>query len=131
VAGSGRNPANALIAAALAAGEKVADVAVRLGVSESTIYRRLRDAEFAEEVNRLRAEMVSRGLGILSETNADAALTLRDLLKSGSEKIKLTAAKAILELTLKVKDVTEFAERLEAIEEFNAMLAAERAGKKT
>jgi len=62
--------------------------------------------------------MIDRGLGKLAEAVADAAQTLRNLQAEGeSDTVKLSAAKAILEQAVKMRDASELEERMRALEE--------------
>jgi transposase len=63
VAGGSRKRADAALLAALAGGATVRAAARKGAVSESTVYRRLRDREFRARVTEARAAMVERALG--------------------------------------------------------------------
>lgn len=110
------DPADDLLAVALAAGREVAQAATDANVSERTAYRRLADADFRKRVNELRAAMVDRASGRLADSMADAATELRALLGSADERIRLAAAKGILETTIKVREATEVEARLLILE---------------
>jgi hypothetical protein len=125
VAGSGRSRADEALLAALASGATVERAAQRAQVSERTAYRRLANRDFLARVDRARGEMVARAVGHLAAGAASAAVALRKLLKSGSDGVKLQAAKALLELGSRLRESTELERRLADLE---ARLATE--GKK-
>ncbi len=116
MASSGRKNADDLLAVTLAAGKTVGESAQAAGVSPRTVDRRLQDPEFRKRLSRLRGEMVSRALGKLTDTTAAAADALKCLLSADSETVRLGAAKAILELGLKIRESVELEDRLRALE---------------
>lgn len=103
--------------AALAAGSTVLEAAAAGGMSERTVYRRLEDPAFRRLVDDARAEIVSRAVAKLSAASADAADTLRDLLRSDMDFARLAAARAILEIGSKLREHEDLAERVRALEE--------------
>jgi hypothetical protein len=127
VAGRGRSRADDLLVATLAGGATVEAAAALCEVSERTIYRRLKDPAFKARVAQARADLVERSLGHLSLGAVDAAVTLRNLLEAEDNRVKLGAARAILELGLKVRDSVEIEARLRTLEEQQA-LQERRAG---
>lgn len=102
------------LALELAKGETVRDAAVSAGVSERTASRRLTDIKFRRFVLKLRAEILERALSEMFHACTDAARTLRDLLANEDPKVKMGAAKAILETALKGRSL-EIAEDLEEL----------------
>jgi hypothetical protein len=108
---------NEALAVHLAAGQTVERAAELVGLSEATVYRRLRDPAFRRRVSELRAEMTDRALGTLSAAASAAVGTLCLLFKAKSESARLGAARAVLELGAKLKESTEFESRLRALEE--------------
>jgi hypothetical protein len=116
VAGGARDSADDVLVAALAAG-KTRRAAARIAeVSEATVYRRLQEEDFIRLVADARAEMVGRALGQLSGGAAEASITLRQLLRKGDDKIRLGAARALLEFVLKVQDQADLERRLSDLE---------------
>ncbi|HJZ90607.1 MAG TPA: hypothetical protein VKE40_07010 [Gemmataceae bacterium] len=67
-------------------------------------------------IRRYRNEITSTALGRLNAGLLAAADTLVDLLKAESEQTRLGAARTILESVLRLREVTEFEERLRALE---------------
>ncbi len=66
---------------ALACGYSLENAAREAGVSESTAYRRMADAEFTRQLQAMRADMVQRTAGALTAAATEAVRTLLDLLK--------------------------------------------------
>ena len=102
---------------ALARGLSVRDSASEAGLSEATAFRRLRDATFVAELNRLRGELWSATLGKLTAASGKAVDRLVTLVDDAdSDSVRLSACKSILELGTKLRDSIEFAQRLEFLE---------------
>jgi hypothetical protein len=116
VAGGGRKNRDGLLAAGLAAGLTVATAAGKAGMSERSAYRRLAGDSFRRQVTEARAAMVERALGQTADGMAAAARTLRRLLQSDSDSVRLGAARALLELGVKLRDTVEMEQRLAALE---------------
>ncbi len=118
-----------ILAVALAAGRTVREASGRAAVSERTVYRRLKDSEFQKRVAELRSDMVGQAVGMLVEAGSAAVQTLKELLSSQSDSVRLGAARSILELGVKLRESTELAARvaeLEAIAEDNHESQASR-----
>jgi AcrR family transcriptional regulator len=116
VAGGDRHRANGALVTALAAGLTVADAAARAGVSEATVYRRLRLPEFQREVQDARQAMLDRALGALADLTTDAARTLGALLESPVEMARLGAARAIIEHATKGIELTDLSRQVAELE---------------
>lgn len=101
----------------LAAGTTLAEAARRGKVGTTTLKRWNRDPAFTRRVAELRGEMTSRALGRLADGMASAADTLGFLArKAKQEAVRLAAARAVLELGAKLREVVEFEERITALE---------------
>ena len=116
MAGGDRRNADPVLIAALAGGATNLDAAQQAGVSEKTVYRRLADAEFRQQVADARAELIARAVGALADASATAATTLRTLLEAESESVRLGAARSILELATRLRASEEFERRLATLE---------------
>ncbi len=118
-----------ILAVALAAGRTVREASDRAAVSERTVYRRLKESAFQKRVVELRSDMVGRSVGLLVEAGSAAVQTLKELLNSQSDSVRLGAARSILELGVKLRESTELAApvaELEAIAEENHESQASR-----
>lgn len=101
---------------ALASGDSVKQAAERAGVGERTVYRRLADQEFMLKVNKARNMMIGQAVGKLSVNCAKAAEVLEKLLDSDNPRIRLQAAKAILDHSIKLADNLAIEMRLSSLE---------------
>jgi hypothetical protein len=101
----------------LACGATVEAAARTVGVSDRTVYRRLKDAAFRRKLQDLRADMVQRTSGALTAAGAEAVRTLLGLLKEATPgSVRLGAARAVLEWGVKLRENVELEERLQALE---------------
>ena len=105
---------------ALARGASYVQAAREAGCSKATVFRRMQDYAFAKRVKDVRAELLSRSVGMLVAASAAAAKTLSELCRfSKNEMVKLSAAKSILELAglnQRAIDQAETEARIAAIE---------------
>lgn len=102
---------------ALARGETIARSAKAAGISERTVYRRLMDPEFKRRVQESRTRLLEQATGKLVGAAEGAIDTLVALLDSRSDSVRLGAARAILVHLLRLKELSEFEGRLDALEE--------------
>lgn len=116
MAGNGRHDADEALAAQLAAGLTVPAAAAKVGVGERTVRRRLKDPAFRQQVNDLKAEIVSRGVSILGRSMSGAAAELAKLMTSKDERIRLHAAKSVIELTIKTRAAEDLERRIANLE---------------
>jgi hypothetical protein len=80
----------------LATGKSVRETAAQIGLNERTIYRWREDVEFLKREKEIRTELFTRSLAKLSEGTTEAADTLRALLKSENENIRLKTSQIII-----------------------------------
>jgi hypothetical protein len=112
-----RKKAEDALLLALACGATVEAAGRQCGLSERTIYRRLREPDFRQRLQDLRSDMVQRTAGTLTAAATEAVRTLLDLQKPAAPPpVRLGAAKAILEIGMKVREVAELEQRLQALE---------------
>ncbi len=103
---------------ALACGATVESAARKAGVCERTVYRRLADPAFAAQLQQTRADMVARTTGMMTAAALESVKTLVELLQASQPPaVRLGAARSIVELGLKLREATEMAERITAVEE--------------
>lgn len=112
MAGGDRKNADSILLTALASGKSIQACAQMAEVSEATVYRRLRSTKFKRRLIRARGQMLTRSLNLLADGSASAAIVLRKLLKASGEKVRLAAAKAILEQVAKMRESVEMAEQI-------------------
>src|SRR4051812_39592788 len=97
------------LAMALARGLSVEGAAAEAGVSEKTAHNYRKEPGFAELVRRLRGELFGQAVAVLAGVSALAAATLAGLLQSADEKVKLGAAKAVLDAGDRLRQTDDLA----------------------
>jgi hypothetical protein len=113
-----RKKAEDALLLALACGATVDQAARQCGLSTRTVYRRLAEPDFCRRLQRVRADFVQRTAGTLTAAASEAVRTLLELLKAPSPAaVRLGAARAVLEIGMKVREVADLEERLAALEE--------------
>lgn len=118
MAQTGRRNVDHNLLTALACGATVEAAARSAGVSESTVYRRLRQAAFRQRLQEVRADMVQRTSAMLTASGLEAVKTLLALQQASTPaSVRLGAARAILEIGLKVREVADLERRLSALEQ--------------
>ena len=126
MAGSGRHRSDALIIAALLSGATVPYAALRAGVAERTVRRRLADAEFQTRLRAAQAEYVAGITRALVGASIEAIAHLLELMRTAPPAVRLGAARTIIELAGKWRFEGELEERLVAVEQTVAELQSER-----
>jgi hypothetical protein len=112
-----RKPEGERLVLALACGATVEAAARQCGVSERTVYRRLEDPAFKARVQEARGEMVKRSAGMLTAAAGASVQTLLSLQKdSAPPAVRLGAARAVIELGLKVRELADLEARIAALE---------------
>ena len=117
MAGGSRQNAKTAAALALASGLTQTEAAKKVGIGERTLRRWLKQDDFRQTVAAAKAEMVSRAVAMLADASTEAAATLRRLLQADSESVRLNAAKAVIELGIKLRESEELAKRVKQLEE--------------
>jgi hypothetical protein len=118
MAQTGRRNVDDNLLMALACGSTVEAAARNAGVSESSVYRRLRKAAFSQRLQEIRADMVQRTAAILTAAGMEAVKTLLALQQASTPaSVRLGAARAILEIGLKVREVADLERRISALEQ--------------
>lgn len=111
------SPRQEAVAVSLATGATLPQAAKASGVGLRTIERWLKEQPaLSRRVIELRTEMTARALGQMTEGMVYAAKTLRRLLYAKSETIRLGAARAVIELGVKLRESVEMEARLTALE---------------
>ena len=106
-----------LLAMALAAGASASEAARQFEVSVSTVKRRMADPDFRQFVADLRAQMIERARGRLTDNMTRAADALAGLLDDPTPAIRIRAARALLALGLRLHDAVDVNERIRNLEE--------------
>jgi hypothetical protein len=100
----------------VASGMSVRGAGRAAGISQSAAQRMATTPEFAELVQRIRRELVSRTIGRLSRLSVKAAATLGRLLDSPAEDVRLKAATVLIDKLLSVSTHADLEERIEQLE---------------
>jgi hypothetical protein len=113
---------------ALACGATVESAARQCGLAESTVYRRLNDPAFSQRLQSLRSDMIQRTAGALTAAATEAVRTLLALQDSKTPPAtRLGAAKAVLEIGIKLRESAALEARIAELEARLAALALPRA----
>ena len=103
---------------ALACGATVEAAARQCQLSERTVYRRLEDPTFRQRVQEARGEMVKRSAGMLTAAAGESVRTLLALQReSAPPAVRLGAARAVIELGVKVRELADLEARIAALEQ--------------
>ena len=98
-------------------------------VSRETVNKWRKDPLFREELEKQREVVFSEAMGILKQAVSQAVITLRNLLSSENEAVRLRACVHCVLLGLKVRDQIELEDRVRSLEEAaQAQLARNRGG---
>jgi hypothetical protein len=106
-----------ILLATLACGATLEAAAQKAGVSRGTVQRRLLEPDFRARLQELSADMVKRSSRTLTAASTEAIKTLLALQQSSTPyATRLGAARAILEIGIKLREVADLEERLAAVE---------------
>src|SRR5262249_36812275 len=113
-----RKQLDRILLQALACGATVESAARKAGISERSVYRRLADANFRQQLKGLRTEMVQRTAGMLTGAGLGAVKTLLELQSDMSTPatVRRRSARDVLDLSLKYREAADLEERLAAVE---------------
>ena len=101
---------------ALAAGNTVRDAAVKAGIGRRTLTRWLTTPKFVARVEAIRTEAVTTAMNKMGTAMSAAADTLTELLTDADAGTRFKAAKAVLEITMRLKEHGELTERIAELE---------------
>lgn len=95
------------------------DAALVCGVSEVTLWRWLQVEEFQQAYTTARREAVRLAIARLQQTSGEAVDVLRDVMKDTTvaPAARVSAAKSILEMSIKAIELEDMAERLAQLEQ--------------
>lgn len=96
-----------------------------IGVDDATLWRWLQDKGFHRRYMDLRRECVSQSIARLQQASKEAVNTLRSIAKDKKEpaSARVSAAKAIIEYSLKAVEIEDLAQRVEELESVMAATA--------
>jgi len=90
------------------------------GVCRQTFYSYLKRPHVKAELDRQLNELTDGAFTRLKTASGEAVETLRTLLHSESENVRLRAAQAIVDYIIKARELNEIENRLDAIEAYIA-----------
>jgi hypothetical protein len=113
-----RKKADETLLLTLACGASVDAAARQCNLSKRTVYRRLENPSFRRQMLALRADMVERTAGTLTAAGAESVRTLIVLQQPAiAAAVRLGAARAVLELGVKLREAAELEGRIAALEQ--------------
>jgi transposase-like protein len=117
-AGDKLTPVQERAIVALLANSTIKRAAKSIGVDETTLWRWLQDKDFHNAYRTARRESVSQAIARLQQASSEAVNTLREVVKDKKQPApaRVSAAKAILEFSMKAVEIEDMAERLAQVE---------------
>lgn len=100
----------------IAAGNSVARAARLAGISERTGFRRMQDPQVLQQISEMRSTLMDVAVDRLCHAADPASQTLYSLLQAPSDSVKLSAARAILEKSVTVRNYQELDSRMAEVE---------------
>jgi hypothetical protein len=96
------------------------DAAHAAGVSETTLWRYMQDAAFSKRLREARREAVNHAIIRLQRASSDAVTVLGDIMlnESAPASARITAARAVLDYSMRTVEMDELRARIEELEEF-------------
>ena len=92
------------------------EVATVLGVTEQTVSKRIRDADFQKHFSDLRRKMLDTVTSELTKASYVAANKLIEFLDSKNEQLRYSACCKILQLANDTATINEISQRLDRLE---------------
>lgn len=118
MAHQGRRNADDSLVLALACGATVENAARQAGVSEMTVFRRLKEPAFVARVQDAKQEMVERTARMLTAAALESVKTLLDLQsKDQPPSVRHSAARTVIEFGVKLRENAELFARVAALEQ--------------
>jgi DNA invertase Pin-like site-specific DNA recombinase len=104
---------------ALLTAPTITDAAKSCGIGETTLWRWLQNATFAERYRQARKRALNVAINRLHRIVSDAVTTLQVVANdtNAPASSRVAAARVILETVLKAEELGEFEQRLEALEQ--------------
>jgi HEAT repeat protein len=103
---------------ALACGATTEGAAQKADIGVATVYRRLKDPDFKDRLQKIRADIVQRTTGSATAAGIEAIKTLVALMRdSNPGSVRLGAARAVLELGTKLRESVELEQRIAVLEQ--------------
>ncbi len=106
---------------ALLACSTLAEAAAAVGVTQRTLHNWLNDESFANEYRRARWTAASQAIARLQAIASEAAEALKDVYsdKGNPASARVSAARCVLELSIKAVELENLEARITALEDIN------------
>ena len=97
----------------------IKEAAQTAGIGEATLHRWLQDTTFREAYLKARRDAVQQSIANLQRTSSEAVETLRSIMQdtNAPASSRVTAARTVLEQSLKAVELEDFQRRIEALEQ--------------
>jgi phosphoenolpyruvate-protein kinase (PTS system EI component) len=107
------------VIAALLRSPTISGAAEQSGISEATLFRWLQRPAFEEAYRRARQSAVDQAIAALQQATGQAVATLQEVQRDpdAPASSRVTAAKTVLEMALKLRESEELEARLSALED--------------
>lgn len=88
------------------------------GISEATLWRWLKEEEFAEAYRELKREAVGQAITRLQQISCQAVEVLKKVMLNikSPATVRVSAAKSILEMAIKAVEIEDISKRVEDLE---------------
>lgn len=96
------------------------EAALASGVSETTLWRYMQDEAFSRRLREARRDAVNHAVIRLQRASSDAVTVLHDLMKKedAPASARITAARTVLDYSMRAVEMDELRTRIEELEEF-------------
>lgn len=103
---------------ALLTNQTIIEAAKAVGIGEVTLWRWMKEASFKQAYLEAKNRVVEQALARLQQASTEAVSTLQEVMKdlNSPASSRVTAAKTILELTVKVAELDALEARVQALE---------------
>jgi hypothetical protein len=117
--------------AALLSEPTMKEAATAAKVGETTLWRWLQEDDFHTAYMTARRETVKQAIAQLQNTTSEAVAVLKEVMsnKSANDFARISAAKAIIEYSIKAVEIEDLAQRVEELESVMAATAKPQATK--
>ena len=114
------NPKQERALQAVLAHPNLKEAALAAGVSDATLWRYMKDAEFSRRLREARREAIGHAALRLQGSAGEAVAVLRDLMTKDAAPpaARITAARAVLDYSFRVVEADELKARLDELEQF-------------
>ena len=113
----GRKQGDDILITTLACGATVEAAAQKAGMSDRSVYRRLESPEFKRQLKEFRSDIVKRTACMLTAASVEAVKTLLSLMeRSTAPATRLGAARAVIEISMRLREAVEIEDRICALE---------------